>query len=194
LDDLPADRIFLSFCLLENWLEAVQIQSGVRAHLLRQAQFKQSESFRAKRTVGALNLRVEDGFLDPESNYTAFVEIVVPEGILPGKNIIGRSPYMIPRKPGEYVYPGGTAGGSSSDVSTAIVSILAVLASLVTVALCLLLALILLRRYSKALGPGSPGGSGHSDQVDGELGQDLDMRKSFTHFCNTIFRGKRDSQ
>ena len=42
----------------------------------------------------------------PESNYTAFVEIVVPEGILPGKNIIGRSPYMIPRKPGEYVYPG----------------------------------------------------------------------------------------
>ena len=58
------------------------------------------------RTVGALNLRVEDGFLDPESNYTAFVEIVVPEGILPGKNIIGRSPYMIPRKPGEYVYPG----------------------------------------------------------------------------------------
>ena len=25
-DDLPADRIFLSFCLLENWLEAVQIQ------------------------------------------------------------------------------------------------------------------------------------------------------------------------
>ena len=99
-----------------------------------------------------------------------------------GKNIIGRSPYMNPRKPGEYVYPGGTAGGSSSDVSTAIVSILAVLASLVTVALCLLLALILLRRYSKALGPASPG-SGHSDQVDGELGQDLDMRKSFTHFC-----------
>ena len=30
----------------------------------------------------------------------------MPEGILPGKNIIGRSPYMIPRKPGEYVYPG----------------------------------------------------------------------------------------
>ena len=62
--------------------------------------------FLFSRTVGALNLRVEDGFLDPESNYTAFVEIVVPEGILPGKNIIGRSPYMIPRKPGEYVYPG----------------------------------------------------------------------------------------
>ena len=41
----------------------------------------------------------------PESNYTAFVEIVVPEGILPGKNIIGRRPYMIPRKPGKYVYP-----------------------------------------------------------------------------------------
>ena len=62
--------------------------------------------FLFSRTVGALNLRVEDGFLDSESNYTAFVEIVVPEGILPGKNIIGRSPYMIPRKPGEYVYSG----------------------------------------------------------------------------------------
>ena len=54
------------------------------------------------RTVGALNLRVEDGFLDPESNYTAFVEVVVPEGNL-GENVIGRSPYMIPRKPGQYI-------------------------------------------------------------------------------------------
>ena len=93
---------------------------------------------------------------------------------------LGRSPYMIPRKPGEYIYPDGTAGGASKNVSAAIVTILAVLASLVTVALCLLMALILLRRYSKSLVPGSPNGS---DQVDGELGQDLDMRKSFTHFC-----------
>ena len=30
----------------------------------------------------------------------------MPEGILPGKNIIGRSPYMIPRKPVVNVYPG----------------------------------------------------------------------------------------
>ena len=30
LDDLPADRIFLSFCLLENWLEAVQIQPEIK--------------------------------------------------------------------------------------------------------------------------------------------------------------------
>lgn len=131
------------------------------------------------RTVGALSLRVEDGYLDPESNYTAFVEVVVPE-TGSSKNIIGRSPYMVPRKPGEYIYPDGTSGGSSSSISAAIVTILAVLASLVTVALCLLLALILLRRYSKSLGPGSPGGS---DQVDGELGQELDMRKSLTHFC-----------
>ena len=58
--------------------------------------------FSFHRTVGALNLRVEDGFLDPESNYTAFVEIVVPEAGNSGKNIIGRSPYMIPRKPGNY--------------------------------------------------------------------------------------------
>ena len=131
------------------------------------------------RTVGALNLRVEDGFLDPESNYSAFVEVVVPEGTL-GQNVIGRSPYMMPRKPGEYLYSDGTPGGASKSVSAAIVTILAVLASLVTVALCLLMALILLRKYSKSLAPGSPNGS---DQVDGELGQDLDMRKSFTHFC-----------
>ena len=90
-------------------------------------------------------------------------------------SISGRSPYMVPRKPGEYVYP--EAGGSSSSVSKAIVTILAVLASLVTVALCLLLALLLLKKYSKNI-PGSPGGS---DQVDGEIPQD--MRKSFTHFC-----------
>ena len=32
-------------------------------------------------------------------------EVGYHEGILPGKNIIGRSPYMISRKPGEYVYP-----------------------------------------------------------------------------------------
>ena len=41
---------------------------------------------------------VEDGFLDPDSNYTAFVEVIVPN------NEAGRSPYMIPRKPGETVY------------------------------------------------------------------------------------------
>ena len=135
------------------------------------------------RTVGSFNLRVEDGFLDPEANYTAFVEVVVP-GDHGGQDVvIGRSPYMIPRKPGEYVYPDGTTGGSASNVSTAIVSILAILASLVTVALCLLLALLLLRRYSKTLSPGSPGGS---DQVDGEIGQDLDMRKTFTHFCKYV--------
>ena len=138
------------------------------------------------RTVAALNLRVEDGYLDPTSNYTAFVEVVVPEPNVAQKNVIGRSPYMIPRKPGEYVYP--ESGSSNSNVSKAIVTILAVLASLVTVALCLLVALLLLKKYSKNI-PGSPG----SDQVDGgEIPPD--MRKSFTHFCNTIFRGKRDSQ
>ena len=123
--------------------------------------------------------------MNPDSNYTAFVEVVVPEPNSPAKNVIGRSPYMIPRKPGEYVYP--ESGASNSNVSKAIVTILAVLASLVTVALCLLLALLLLKKYSKNI-PGSPA----SDQVDGEIPQD--MRKSFTHFCNTIFRGKRDSQ
>ena len=41
---------------------------------------------------------VEDGFLDPNSNYTAFVEVIVPN------NEAGRSPYMVPRKPGEAVF------------------------------------------------------------------------------------------
>ena len=47
-------------------------------------------------------------------------------------------------------------------------SILGVLASLVTVALFLLLALVLLRRYSKALGPPSIEG----DRVDGDSASD----------------------
>ena len=39
---------------------------------------------------------VEDGFLDPDANYTAFVELIIPDS-----TVIGRSPYMSPRRPGD---------------------------------------------------------------------------------------------
>ena len=92
---------------------------------------------------------VEDGFLDLNSNYSAFVEIIVPD------NNVGRSPFMIPRKPGEAVYDAGVAGAGNSQeggdqaVSTVLICVLGILAGLVTVALFLLVALIFLRRYSK---------------------------------------------
>jgi nucleoid DNA-binding protein len=46
------------------------------------------------RTVGALNLRVEDGYLDPDSNYTAFVEVIVPE-VSSENNVIGKTKAII---------------------------------------------------------------------------------------------------
>lgn len=46
---------------------------------------------------------VEDGYLDPEANYTAFVEVIIP-----GSPAVGRSPYMTPRKPGEPIALEGT--------------------------------------------------------------------------------------
>lgn len=166
-------------------------QTGVRAQLLRQAQ--QREAFqslhRERRTVGAPTELVEDGFLDPDSNYTAFVEVVVPESAGTNRNVVGRSPYMTPRKPGQSVYTPGSSGGSSGSVPAALVSVLGILAGLVTVALCLLLALFMLRRYSKV----NRSTSG-SDTVDGDIQQDMDLRKSLRHFCNTIFRNSRDSQ
>jgi hypothetical protein len=93
---------------------------------------------------------VEDGYLDPDSNYTAFVEIIVPsEGTSSDTSVIGRSPYMSPRKPGQTVSFLGGESGQSSTASTALISVLGVLAGLVAVAFFLLLALILLKRYSK---------------------------------------------
>jgi len=45
---------------------------------------------------------VDDGQLDPNSNYTAFVEVIVPSELsLPDSSSIGRSPFMTPRKPGQ---------------------------------------------------------------------------------------------
>jgi hypothetical protein len=57
---------------------------------------------------------VEDGFLDPDSNYTAFVEVIVPsDGSGPDASVVGRSPYMSPRKPGQTVsFLGGESGHS----------------------------------------------------------------------------------
>ena len=105
---------------------------------------------------------VEDGFLDANSNYTAFVEVIVPQsdsmatlsptsGI--SRDVVGRTPYMRPRKPGQTIGFFGAGSSSSSGksaaVSAALISVLGVLAGLVTVALLLLIALVLLRRYSK---------------------------------------------
>ena len=76
---------------------------------------------------------VEDGFLDGTFNYTAFVEVIVHGGG------IGRSPYMVPRKPGQ---PDVTR----VEMNTVLVSVLGVLAGLVLVALLLLMVLFMLRR------------------------------------------------
>lgn len=79
--------------------------------------------------------RVEDGFLDPEANYTAFVEIIIPDSAT-----VGRSPYMSPRRPGEPI------SMHNGQINAILVSVLGILAGLVLVALSLLLALVLLRR------------------------------------------------
>ena len=93
---------------------------------------------------------VEDGYLDPDSNYTAFVEVIVPtDGTSSDPSVIGRSPYMSPRKPGQAVSFLGGESGHSSTASAALISVLGILAGLVAVAFFLLLALILLKRYSK---------------------------------------------
>ena len=78
---------------------------------------------------------IEDGVLDSANNYTAFIEVVIVGGG------IGRSAYMVSRKPGIDSEP--------VKVNTVLVSVLGVLAGLVLVALILLLVLFILRRYSK---------------------------------------------
>jgi hypothetical protein len=139
-------------------------QTGVRSHLLQAARTAERRSSRrsARRVGGDTAERaskreaeevvpprpaelVEDGYLDPESNYTAFVELVVP-----GSLEVGRTPYMSPRKPGQG--PDDITDGEgvrSTAANVALVLAAAVLAGLVLVALCLLVALAYLRRYSK---------------------------------------------
>lgn len=113
----------------------------------------QSKNFSIKsrfRNVASPNDIVEDGYLDPDSNYTAFVEVIVPgDGTSSDAAVVGRSPYMNPRKPGQAANFLGGESGHSSTASAALISVLGVLAGLVAVAFFLLLALILLKRYSK---------------------------------------------
>jgi len=109
---------------------------------------------------------VEDGFLDGTYNYTAFVEVVVEGGA------IGRSPYMLPRKPGQ-------PDQRKIEMNTVLVSVLGVLAGLVLVAMILLVVLFMLRRYSK--------------QVAAQQGVEMDLKHTFRHFCSTL-RGRGHSQ
>ena len=109
---------------------------------------------------------LEDGPLDSAFNYTAFVEVVV-EG---GK--IGRSDYMVSRKPGQIDF-------ERIEVNTVLVSVLGVLAGLVLVAILLLVVLFVLRRYSK--------------QVASQQGVEMDLKHTFRHFCSTL-RGVGHSQ
>ena len=120
---------------------------------------------------------VEDGFLDPNSNYTAFVEVIVPN------NEAGRSPYMVPRKPGEAVYPRNLNSNNNSAVNSVLIGVLGVLAGLVTVALFLLLALVFLRRYSKQVAA-----------AQGGPGAEMDLRRSFRHLVATLRGGRDHSQ
>ena len=110
---------------------------------------------------------VEDGVLDDTRNYTAFVEIVMEEGV------VGRSPYLEPRRPGVLV------NHISPSPNTVLVSVLGILAGLVLVALILMVVLLLLRRYSK--------------QVAAQQGVELDLKHTFRHFCSTI-KGRGHSQ
>jgi protein-tyrosine phosphatase len=116
---------------------------------------------------------VEDGLLDPNANYTAFVEVVIDNGGGGGRgssSIIGRSPYMVARK------GTGVIDSRKLEVNTVLVSVLGVLAGLVLVALLLLAVLFTLRRYSK--------------QVASQQGVEMmDLKHTFRHFCSTLRRG-----
>lgn len=133
-------------------------------------------SFKQRRSAAAVEPAglVEDGFLDPEANYTAFVELVIPETAA-----VGRSPYMSPRRPGEAVSV--LAGGSGNGTAGAIVvCLVGVLAGLLLVALSLTVALFLLRRYSKKV-------------AATQGGVEMNLRRSFRHLCSTL-RGRDHSQ
>ena len=108
---------------------------------------------------------VQDGLLDDTKNYTAFVEVVMEQGV------VGRSPYLQPRRPGVLV------NHISPSPNTVLVSVLGILAGLVLVALILMVVLLMLRRYSK--------------QVAAQQGVELDLKHTFRHFCSTIKGGGR---
>eukprot|EP00095_Tigriopus_kingsejongensis_P005144 maker-scaffold100_size373717-snap-gene-2.51 protein:Tk05144 transcript:maker-scaffold100_size373717-snap-gene-2.51-mRNA-1 annotation:"receptor-type tyrosine-protein phosphatase alpha" len=146
-------------------------QTGVRAHLLRAAQRAESRRLNRRSTAAVLQPTelVEDGFLDPEANYTAFVEMVIPD-----TQAVGRSPYMSPRKPGDPISLHGR------DIDGLLVAILGILSGLVFVALALLVALVFLRRYSKKV-------------AATQGGVEMSLRRSFRHLYTTL-RGRDHSQ
>ena len=134
-------------------------QTGVRSHLLQAARAAESRERPLHQAVdrddggggsrrharsAAIPPRptelVEDGYLDPESNYTAFVELIIPES-----SLVGRSPYMSPRRPGEEV----ASSVESASAGAVMMCVVGILAGLMLVSLCLMAALFLLKRYSK---------------------------------------------
>ena len=65
-------------------LDCPACRVGATAELLKAVRHAQEDKKRRfARSAGfasAMDERVEDGFLDPEANYTAFVEIIIPGG------------------------------------------------------------------------------------------------------------------
>ncbi len=133
--------------------------TGVRSHLLQATKVAESRKRFAGREPTGLRERrrraataaasgsvlrptelVEDGYLDPEANYTAFVELIIPDSPL-----VGRSPYMSPRRPGESV----SSSAEGGRVTAVMVCVVGIMAGLIMVVVCLLVVLMLLKRYSK---------------------------------------------
>ena len=64
-------------------LDCPACRVGATAELLKAVRAQENKKRRFARSTGfasAMDERVEDGFLDPEANYTAFVEIIIPGG------------------------------------------------------------------------------------------------------------------
>ena len=83
-------------------LDCPACRVGATAELLRavRAQENKRRRISGRSTAGfgasAMDERVEDGFLDPEANYTAFVEIIIPGG---ESASVGRDVAPNPRQP-----------------------------------------------------------------------------------------------
>ena len=64
-------------------LDCPACRVGATAELLKAVRAQENKKRRFARSTGfasAMDERVEDGFLDPDANYTAFVEIIIPGG------------------------------------------------------------------------------------------------------------------
>ena len=76
-------------------LDCPACRVGATAELLKAVRAQENKERRFVRSTGfasAMDERVEDGFLDPEANYTAFVEIIIPGG---ESASVGRDAYPI---------------------------------------------------------------------------------------------------